>query len=127
LRLIDLLEDEKRELESELRRFARADRRRQALETIYGIGPIIACHILAELGEAKRFRRARSAVGAAGLDPVVADSGETARRGRLAKHAHQSSDGRSCKPPTRPDSSGAPTVPSTRASTSAATRPNRLS
>jgi transposase len=86
LRLIDLLEDEKRELESELRRFARADRRCQALETIYGIGPILACHILAELGEAKRFRRARSAVRAAGLDPVVADSGETARRGRLAKH-----------------------------------------
>jgi transposase len=86
LRLIDLLEDEKRELEGELRRFARADRRCQALETIYGIGPILACHILAELGEAKRFRRARSAVRAAGLDPVVEESGETRRRGRLAKH-----------------------------------------
>jgi transposase len=86
LRLIDLLEDEQRELERELRRFARADRRCRALETIYGIGPILACHILAELGEAKRFRRARSAVRAAGLDPVVADSGETKRRGHLAKH-----------------------------------------
>jgi len=86
LRLIDLLEDEQREVERELRRFARADRRCQALETIYGIGPILACHILAELGEAKRFRRARSAVRAAGLDPVVAESGETKRRGHLAKH-----------------------------------------
>jgi transposase len=86
LRLIDLLEDEQRELESELRRFARSDRRCQALEAIYGIGPILACHILAELGEASRFRRARSAVRAAGLDPVVADSGETRRRGHLAKH-----------------------------------------
>ena len=54
--------------------------------TIYGIGPILACQILAELGEAKRFRRARSAVRAAGLDPVVAESGETKRRGHLAKH-----------------------------------------
>ena len=86
LRLIDLVEDEQRELEAELRRFARADRRCRALETIYGIGPILACHILAELGEAKRFRRARGAVRAAGLDPVVADSGETKRRGHLAKH-----------------------------------------
>jgi transposase len=86
LRLIDLLEDEQRELERELRRFARSDRRCQALETIYGVGPILACHILAELGEAKRFHRVRSAVRAAGLDPVVADSGETTRRGHLAKH-----------------------------------------
>jgi transposase len=86
LRLIDLLEDEQRELEAELRRFARQDRRCQALETIYGIGPILACHILAELGEAKRFRRVRSAVRAAGLDPVVDESGEGKRRGHLAKH-----------------------------------------
>jgi transposase len=50
------------------------------------VGPILACHLLAELGEAARFRRARQAVRAAGLDPVVDESGETHRRGRLAKH-----------------------------------------
>jgi transposase len=57
-----------------------------ALQTIYGVGSILACHVLAELGEAARFRRARQAVRAAGLDPVVDESGETRRRGRLAKH-----------------------------------------
>ena len=36
--------------------------------------------------EAARFRRARQAVRAAGLDPVVDESGDTRRRGRLAKH-----------------------------------------
>jgi transposase len=51
-----------------------------------GVAPILACHLLAELGEAVRFRRAREAVHAAGLDPVVDESGETRRRGRLAKH-----------------------------------------
>jgi transposase len=51
-----------------------------------GVAPILACHLLAELGEAARFRRAREAVHAAGLDPVVDESGETRRRGRLAKH-----------------------------------------
>jgi transposase len=85
LRLIEAVESELRSLETELRRFARADRRCVALRTIYGVGPILACHPLAELGEAARFRRARQAVRAAGLDPVVDESGETRRRGRLAK------------------------------------------
>jgi transposase len=51
LRLLAALEAEKRQLEAELRDFARSDRRCQALETIYGVGPIIACHLLAELGD----------------------------------------------------------------------------
>jgi transposase len=72
-------------LESELRRFARQDRRCRALQTIYGVGPILACHLLAEIGDAARFRRARQVVRAAGLDPVVDESGERRRRGRLAK------------------------------------------
>jgi transposase len=86
LRLIEAVESELRSLETELRRFARGDRRCLALQTIYGVGPILACHLLAEIGEAARFRRARQAVRAAGLDPVVDESGETRRRGRLAKH-----------------------------------------
>jgi transposase len=86
LRVITAIESELRPLEAELRRFARADQRCRALQTIFGVGPILACHILAELGQAARFRRARQAVRAAGLDPVVDESGETKRRGRLAKH-----------------------------------------
>src|SRR6266508_4019703 len=60
LRLIEAVETELRALETELRRFARGDRRCVALQTIYGVGPILACHLLAELGEAARFRRAPS-------------------------------------------------------------------
>jgi transposase len=86
LRVIEAVESELRPLEAELRRFARTDRRCRALQTIYGVGPILACHLLAELGEAARFRRPRQAVRAAGLDPVVDESGESRRRGRLAKH-----------------------------------------
>ena len=79
------LEQQLELVESELRRFARADRRCQALETIFGVGPILACHLLAEIGDARRFRRARQLVRAAGLDPVVIDSADNKRRGRLAK------------------------------------------
>src|SRR4051794_671819 len=38
------------------------DRRLQALETIYGVGPVLACQLLAELGDVRRFRRARQAI-----------------------------------------------------------------
>ncbi len=63
-------------------------------------------HLLAEIGEARRFRRAEQITRLAGLDPVVDESGETRRRGHLAKagsphlrwalveaavHAHRSS------------------------------------
>jgi len=69
----------------ELRRFARADQRCQALQEIYGVGPILACHLLAEIGEASRFSRGEQIIRLAGLDPVVEESGETRRRGHLAK------------------------------------------
>jgi transposase len=72
-------------LERELTRFARADARCRTLMRIYGVGPILACHLLAEIGEACRFQRPRQLVRAAGLDPIVDESAERRRRGRLAK------------------------------------------
>jgi transposase len=85
LRLIQQLEAETETLEAELRRFAKSDPRCQRLTTIFGVGPIIACHLLAEIGEASRFHRARQVVRLAGLDPVVAESADNKRRGKLAK------------------------------------------
>jgi transposase len=72
-------------IDCELRRMAKTDDRLKALQKIFGIGPILAATILAEIGDAKRFRRARQVVRAAGLDPVVRDSADTQRRGQLAK------------------------------------------
>jgi transposase len=72
-------------VERELRRVARSDPRALALQTIYGVGTILACHLLAEIGDARRFRRARQVVRVAGLDPVVADSADLKRRGKLSK------------------------------------------
>ena len=56
--VIAALEEQLELVESELRRYARADQRCQALETIFGVGPILACHLLAEIGDA-RFQRPR--------------------------------------------------------------------
>src|SRR3989442_3299973 len=72
-------------VDAELRRFARTDDRCQALQSIYGVGPILACPLLAEIAEASRFQRAEQITRLAGLDPVVDESGETRRRGHLAK------------------------------------------
>ena len=83
--MIAALEAQLDTVDGELRRFARNDARCQALQSIYGIGPILACHLLAEIGEARRFRRAKQITRLAGLDPVVDESGETRRRGNLAK------------------------------------------
>jgi transposase len=72
-------------IDRELRQLARTDTRLLALQTIYGVGPVLASHLLAEIGDARRFRRARQLVRVAGLDPVVIESGETRRRGKLSK------------------------------------------
>jgi transposase len=85
LSVISALEVQLDSIDAELRRFARSDERCQALQSIYGIGPILACHLLAEVGEARRFRRAEQITRLAGLDPIVDESGERRRRGKLAK------------------------------------------
>jgi transposase len=52
LSVMAALEAQLETVAAELRRFARADQRCQALQSIYGVGPILACHLLAEIGVA---------------------------------------------------------------------------
>lgn len=85
LGVIDDLDRRLQPLERELRQHAKQDARLRALQTIYGVGPIVACHLLAEIGDARRFARGRQVVRLSGRDPTVLESGETKRRGRLAK------------------------------------------
>jgi transposase len=85
LSVMAALEAQLDSVDAELRRFARKDERCQALQSIYGVGPILACHLLAEIGEARRFRRPDQITRLAGLDPVIDESGESRRRGHLAK------------------------------------------
>jgi transposase len=85
LALIAVLDEQLAVIDVELRQRARTDPRLQALCTIFGVGPVLAAHLLAEIGQADRFRRARQVVRVAGLDPVVCESAETKRRGKLSK------------------------------------------
>ena len=113
-------------IDCELRRLAKTDERLVALQGIFGIGPILACTILAEIGDAKRFRRARQVVRAAGLDPVVKDSADKQRRGQLAKQgAAVPALGAGRGRPARLPQDAAPITSSTAATavTTARTRP----
>jgi transposase len=83
--LIGVLDEQIAVIDAELRQLARSDPRLKALCAIFGLGPVLGAHILAEVGDASRFRRARQVVRVAGLDPVVSESAESRRRGKLSK------------------------------------------
>jgi transposase len=85
LAMVDAIGEQLATIDGELRRLVGSEPRLQALQTIEGVGPVLACHLLAELGEARRFRRGRQLVRVAGLDPVVHDSADSKRRGKLSK------------------------------------------
>jgi transposase len=90
LQLIDHLDAQIDQVEAELRaeiagqtRYARAV---QLLQSVPGIGPVLAVTIASELGEITRFATAKQLVGYTGLCPRVYQSGQRDRRGPLTKN-----------------------------------------
>jgi len=59
------------------------------LQTIPGVGPLLAAIIAAEIGDIARFESACKLRGYTGLVPRVDQSGETRRTGPLVKHANR--------------------------------------
>jgi len=55
------------------------------LQTIPGVGPIVAATVLAEIGDFQRFPNREAIVRYAGLTPKVFASGGTVRTGRITK------------------------------------------
>lgn len=55
------------------------------LQTVPGVGPIVALTALAAFSDVQRFPSAKHAASYAGLVPAGYDSGETVRRGRITK------------------------------------------
>ncbi len=85
LRLIDELDREIGDCERELRRLGADHRYVPLLLTMPGIGWVLAYTIAAELGDINRFPTPRKLAGYTGLCPRVYQSGESDRRGPLAK------------------------------------------
>jgi transposase len=86
LRLLDELGREIDACEQELRRLGADHRYVPLLTTVPGIAWVLAYTIAAEIGEIERFPTPAKLSGYTGLCPRVHQSGETDRRGPLAKH-----------------------------------------
>ena len=85
LALIDAHDAQLRPLDAELRAYAKRQPGCRALMRFYGIGPLTAVTILAELGDARRFGSSREAVRYAGLDITVHQSDARRAPGHLSR------------------------------------------
>jgi transposase len=83
--MIDALEAQIAPLDKELRACARRQAGCQALMVHYGIGPLVAVTILAELGDCTRFSSSRHAVRYSGLDITVHQSDQRRAPGHLSR------------------------------------------
>jgi len=85
LRMIDVLDLEIVPLDRELRAFsARQPGCRALSERLYGVGPVTATAVLAELGDCRRFTSSDDAVRHAGLDVTVYQSDSKRAAGHLS-------------------------------------------
>ncbi len=85
LSMIDALELQIAPLDKELRCFARRQAGAKALMAHYGIGPLVAVTILAELGDCARFSSSSQAVRYSGLDITVHQSDQRRSPGHLSR------------------------------------------
>ena len=86
LQLIDELDEQISGCESELRQLGADHRYIPLLLTVPGIGWVLAYTIAAEIGDIDRFATPRRLTGYTGLCPRVYQSGNSDRRGPLAKN-----------------------------------------
>jgi transposase len=85
LQMTDALEAKVPPLDRYLRGYARRQPGCQALQAHYGIGPLTAVALLAELGDCRRFSSSRQAVRYAGLDITVHQSDRRRAPGHLSR------------------------------------------
>ncbi|MCA1679919.1 MAG: IS110 family transposase [Actinobacteria bacterium] len=85
LALIDAVDQQIAPIDKQLSAFARRQPGTRALQAHYGIGPLTAVAILAELGDTRRFSSSREAVRYAGLDITVHQSDKRRAPGHLSR------------------------------------------
>ncbi len=80
----DFIDKELRYISNELRLWCRTHYKRdyKLLRSIPGIGPIVACGILSEIGDLRRFNNFKQLAAYIGLIPGMAQSGESKVRSR---------------------------------------------
>jgi transposase len=86
LQMIDEIDLQIAELGKQLRRAGADHRYVPLLQTVPGIGSVLAYTIAAEIGDIERFASPNKLTGYTGLCPRVIQSGDKDRRGPLTKH-----------------------------------------
>jgi transposase len=81
LRIIDAIDHEIEQAESAIRQRWGSDARVEALQPLVDIGIVIACELVAKIGDALRFTTPKQLVRYARLDPTVSESGDSRGRG----------------------------------------------
>lgn len=85
VRMIDVIEAELAPIDTWLRVFARRQPGCRALtDNLYGVGPVVATVLLAELGDCRRFGRSNDAVRHSGLDVTVYQSDRKRAPGHIS-------------------------------------------
>ncbi|MBV9534460.1 MAG: IS110 family transposase [Solirubrobacterales bacterium] len=85
LELSDALDAKLPAIDRQLRAYARSQTGCKALQAHYGIGPLTAVALLAELGDCRRFSSSREAVRYSGLDITVYQSDQRRAPGHLSR------------------------------------------
>jgi transposase len=83
--LLELYERELNMVEREMRRMFKDHAGYKAIQSICGVGPVMAGIFVAEIGDVTRFPSARHLCSWAGLTPSVRDSDQTIHRGHITK------------------------------------------
>jgi transposase len=85
LAMVRSLDQQIEPLEAELRRYANSQPACRALQGHFGIGPVLAVCIFAEIGDARRFSSSRKLVRLSGLDITVYESADKRQPGRISR------------------------------------------
>lgn len=91
MRTFRFLDKEKREVSNELRAYCRKHYKNDygLLRSLPGIGGIVACGILSELGDLRRFSTIKHLAGYLGLAPGMYQSGDSSRGTGITKRANK--------------------------------------
>lgn len=85
LNVLDRLDQEIKVLNKEIAQMASQDEDVRLLQTVDGVGPIIALAFKSEIDDPKRFENSKDVAAYIGLTPNQYSSGETQRQGSISK------------------------------------------
>lgn len=91
MRQFRFVDQDLRDVSTQLRRFCKVYYKKdyKLLRSIPGIGGIVACGILCELGDLRRFRSLKHLSGYVGLAPGIYQSGDNLRTTGMTRRAHR--------------------------------------